>query len=72
MKLLILLAFIVLAFQIAIFIYLRRQNRKFRETDVLLKYDIKSRKDAWEKLADPDIPEEDREKIRQVYEADES
>jgi hypothetical protein len=72
MKVLIIVALLILVFQIGIFIYLRKQNRKFRETDVLSKYGIRTRKDAWDKLADPDIPDEDREKIREIYEAGES
>ena len=69
MPYLIVFAILILLFQIALFVYLRKKNRKFRETDVLLKYNIKSRKDAWNALGDHSIPEKDRERIRELYEA---
>ena len=68
MTYLIVLALVVLVFQIGIFIYLRRKNKKMKEEDVLYKYNIRSRADAWRTLADPDLPENDREKIREIYE----
>ena len=71
MTYLIVLAVLVLLFQIAIFIYLRKKNKRFKEEDVLSKYDIKTRKDAWERLGDTSIPESDREKIREIYESEE-
>lgn len=39
-----------------------------KKNNVLDKYDIKSAKDAWNVLSDPELPEEDREKIQSIYE----
>ena len=70
MTYLIVLAVCVLILQLFIFFYLRRKNRHMRETDILLKYDIKTRKDAWHKLQDPDLPEDDRKKLQEIYSAE--
>ena len=57
----------VLLLQIGLFIAGRKLRKKQRENDILLKYDIKSRHDAWKVIADPETPEEDREKIEKLY-----
>ena len=59
---------IVAIIQIAIFIMARRIRKREKENNVLLKYNINSRQRAWQLLADPSIPEEDKEKIKEYYE----
>ena len=59
---------IVAVVQVDIFIMARRIRKREKENNVLLKYNINSRQRAWQLLADPDIPEEDKEKIKEYYE----
>ncbi len=58
---------VVFLVQIGLFFVGRRIRKRERENDVLLKYDIKSRKEAWDLMADPDIPDEDRKRIEAIY-----
>ncbi|WP_425390104.1 hypothetical protein [Ekhidna sp.] len=60
---------IVAVIQIAIFIMARRIRKREKENNVLLKYNIKTRQKAWQLLADPDIPDGDKRKIREYYDA---
>ena len=63
---------VVLISQIGIFIWGRRIRKSEKENNVLMKYDINSRQRAWQLLADPSIPDEDKVKIREVYDGDDS
>lgn len=58
---------LVFVAQIGIFIWGRRIRKREKENNVLVKYDINTRQRAWQLLADPSIPEEDKMKIREVY-----
>ena len=58
----------VFILQVVLFIVGRRIRKKEKENNVLLKYNIDSRQRAWQLMADPSIPEEDREKIKALYE----
>jgi hypothetical protein len=58
---------VVIAFQIGIFVWGRRIRKREREENVLLKYNINSRQRAWQLLADPSIPDEEKLKIRAFY-----
>lgn len=58
---------IVAIVQIAIFIMARRIRKREKENNVLLKYNINSRQKAWQLLADPSVPEEDKVKIKKYY-----
>lgn len=60
-----------LIFQVVLFIMGRRIRKQEKENNVLLKYDIKTRQRAWQLMGDTSIPEEDREKIREIYEKEE-
>jgi len=60
----------VLIIQIGLFVMGRRIKKKEQENNVLLKYKIDSRQRAWQLLADPTIPEEDKEKIQELYDAE--
>lgn len=66
MKWLAVLMIIVLAAQVGIFFY-SRKLKKENKNHVLHRYNIKTSKDAWEVLHDPDLPEEDREEIERIY-----
>lgn len=61
---------VVILIQVGIFIMSRRIRKRERENNVLLKYKIDTRQRAWQLLADPDIPEEDKEKIKEYYDAE--
>ena len=58
---------IVLVVQVGIFIMGRRIRKKEKENNILLKYNIDSRQKAWQIMADPSTPEEDRKKIKEIY-----
>ena len=58
----------VVVLQVVLFIMGRRLRKKERENNVLLKYKINTRQQAWKAMADPSIPEEDRQKIKELYE----
>lgn len=69
MKWLAIFLVIVLIGQIILFLYGRRVRKQMKNS-VIDKYDLKSPKDAWEAMANPEIPEEDRETIKKLYEGD--
>lgn len=66
MKWLAVLLILVLLSQVAIFFYTRKLKRE-NKNHVLNRYKIKSAKEAWEVLHDPDLPEEDRKEIERIY-----
>ncbi|MEP1093990.1 MAG: hypothetical protein ABJG78_02710 [Cyclobacteriaceae bacterium] len=72
MNWLIALVSVALVLQIVLFIMGRRIRRKEKENSIIEKYDIRSRQRAWQLLGDTSIPDEDREKIRELYEGEES
>ena len=53
--------------QVVLFVMGRRLRKKERENNVLLKYKINTRQEAWKAMADTQIPEEDRAKIKELY-----
>ncbi|NQZ76986.1 MAG: hypothetical protein HRT61_12925 [Ekhidna sp.] len=57
----------VIGLQVYLFILGRRIRKKEKENNVLFKYDINSRQRAWQLLADPTVPDEDKKKIRELY-----
>lgn len=67
MKWIAILLVLVLLSQVILFIY-GRKYRKTLKNSVIEKYNLKTPKDAWEALADPNIPEEDRAEIKKLYE----
>ncbi len=60
-----------LALQITLLIVGRRMRKREKENSVIEKYDINSRQKAWQLMGDISIPEEDREKIKALYDAEE-
>lgn len=71
MNLIIIFVSFALVLQIVLLIWSRRLRKKEKENSIIEKYDIRTRQRAWQLLADPDLPEEDREKIRDLYEGNE-
>ena len=61
---------VVVLIQVGIFIMTRRIRKREKENNVLLKYKINTRQRAWQLLADPTIPEEDKAKIQEYYDAE--
>lgn len=70
MKWLAVLLVIILLGQVVLFIYGRRVRRSMKNS-VIEKYNLKTPKDAWQAMADPDIPEKDRNEIKKLYEGHE-
>lgn len=61
---------VVLVIQVLLFVAGRRIRKQEKENNVLLKYDINTRQQAWQLLADPNVPEEDKAKIKEIYDGD--
>ena len=70
MKWLAVLLIIVLLGQVILFFYGRRVRKQLKNS-VVEKYNLKTPKDAWQALADPEIPEEDKAAIKKLYEGHE-
>ena len=70
MKWLLVLLIVALISQLVLYIYSRKLKKKFRD-NVLEKYNLKTPKDAWDALADPNIPDEDKDEIRKLYHGEE-
>lgn len=60
-----------LALQITLLIVGRRMRKREKENSVIEKYNINSRQKAWQLMGDVSIPEEDREKIKALYDGEE-
>ncbi|MEP3390628.1 MAG: hypothetical protein ABJO02_20715 [Reichenbachiella sp.] len=67
MILIIVLLVIAAALQIGIFVYSRNLKKKWKSDDVLAKYNIKSRSDLFAALNRLDIPDEDMNKLNDIY-----
>lgn len=72
MNWLIALVSVALILQIVLFVMGRRIRKKEKENSIIEKYDIRTRQRAWQLLGDNSIPDEDRAKIRELYEGEES
>ena len=64
---LLIIAIVILAFQIVMFFIIRGQKRNIKSNSVSGKYNIQSRNDAWKLLNDPGISKEDKLKIEELY-----
>ncbi len=64
---LLIIAIVILSFQIVMFFIIRVQKRNMKSNSVTGKYNIQSRNDAWKLLNDPGIPKEDKLKIEELY-----
>ena len=67
---LLIIVVLALGLQIFIFVWGRRIRKREKSQNVLLKYNIKSRGDAWKLMADMKIPEKDRNEIKAWYDKD--
>ena len=61
---------IVLLSQVILFVYSRKLKKDLKN-NVVEKYNLKTPKDAWDALADQEIPEEDKAEIRKFYNGEE-
>ena len=70
MKWLFILLILVLISQVALYLYSRKLKKDLKD-NVVEKYNLKTPKDAWDALADPDIPDDDKGEIRKYYNGEE-
>lgn len=71
MTLIIIFLIVAASLQVGIFLYSRKLKKKWKQDDVLTKYDIKSRSDLFAVLNRNDIPEEDLVKLKNIYNQEE-
>lgn len=71
MTLIIIFLIVAASLQVGIFLYSRKLKKKWKQDDVLTKYDIKSRSDLFAVLNRNDIPEEDLVKLNKIYNQEE-
>ena len=67
MTLLLVVVSLVFIMQIVMFFVIRNRKKKEKENNVLLKYNINSPAEAFKKMNDMSIPEEDRMEIERLY-----
>jgi len=70
MKWLFILLILVLLSQVVLYIYSRKLKKDLKD-NVVEKYNLKTPKDAWDALANPDIPDKDKTEIRKYYNGEE-
>lgn len=63
---------VVLVMQIVLFFVIRAKKKAEKENSIIEKYNIRTSGDAFKLLNDISIPEEDRQKIEEVYNGGES
>ena len=61
---------LALLLQIGLFLYSRKVKKGLRG-GVIEKYQLRTPKDAWDALANPEIPDEDKKEIKRLYEGEE-
>ena len=69
MKWFVIILVLALLSQIGLFLYSRKIKRRLKES-VIEKYNLRTPKDAWEALGNPEIPEEDKKEIKRLYEGE--
>ena len=57
----------VLVLQIALFFVIRKKRKQEKRESIIEKYDIRSPGDAFRLMQNPDIPDEDKQKIEKLY-----
>ena len=65
-----LILLLALLSQVGLFLY-SRKVKKGLKNNVIEKYQLRTPKDAWDALGDPEIPEEDKAEIKRLYEGKE-
>ena len=58
----------VLVLQIFMFFVIRQKKKQMKKNDILGKFGISSRSELFRMLQDPELSEEDREKLQKIYE----
>jgi hypothetical protein len=61
------LLILALISQVILFLYSRKIKQELKDS-VIEKYDLRTPKDAWEALGNPEIPDEDKKEIQKLYE----
>ena len=61
---------LVLLSQVSLFLYGRKVKSRLKE-GVIEKYQLRTPKDAWDALANPEIPDKDKKEIKKLYEGEE-
>ena len=61
---------LVLLSQVILYVYSRKLKKELKN-NVVEKYNLETPKDAWNALADQEIPEEDKAEIRKYYNGEE-
>ena len=68
MSSLLILALVALAIQIAMFFVIRTKKQKLKfPSEIAKKYRIQTRADAWKLMNDPDLSDEDRIEVEDLY-----
>ena len=68
MSTLLILAIVALAVQILMFFVIRSKKQKLQfPSKIAKKYGIQSRADAWKLMNDPDLSDEDRSEVEDLY-----
>jgi hypothetical protein len=55
--------------QVGLFIYSRKVKKGLKQ-GVIERYNLRTPKDAWQALANPEIPDEDKKEIKRLYEGE--
>jgi len=72
MAVLIVVVILLITLQMGIYFYSRKLRKKLKEDNVLVKYDIKSRADAWKVLMSDETPDADKEEIERLMQEDDN
>ena len=64
------LLILALLSQLGLFFYSRKVKKRLKD-GVIEKYQLRTPKDAWDALADPKVPDEDKKEIKRLYEGEE-
>jgi hypothetical protein len=60
---------LAIASQVGLFLYSRKIKKGLKDS-VIEKYNLRTPKDAWEALGNPEIPDEDKNEIQKLYDGD--
>jgi hypothetical protein len=55
--------------QVGLFLYSRKVKKGLKQ-GVIERYNLRTPKDAWQALANPEIPDEDKKEIKRLYEGE--
>ena len=66
----IIILILALLSQVGLFFYSRKVKKGLKE-GVIEKYQLRTPKDAWDALANSEIPDEDKKEIKRLYEGEE-